>query len=216
MGSGALELPNRRLIYDCIRDNPGAHLRQVARDSSTALGTVLYHLDYLTRAGMLVTVQDGRFRRFFVANTLGREEKNHIVALQHRGARAIARLLLDREEAGQAELSEGAQMARSTLSYHLSRMVAQEVLSVRLAGAEKHYRLRAPDLSRKAIERFSDEAVGPAAPLGAEPSEAGAAVEVALSPAPVQPSEAGHPPIVRVAVRAPDQVSPREQETAPA
>ena len=45
-------IDNREAILDYISDNPGAHLRKIARDLDIHLSTLRYHLDNLEKKGV--------------------------------------------------------------------------------------------------------------------------------------------------------------------
>lgn len=167
-----LTLDSRKRIYDHVKAHPGTHLREIARSLSLPLGTALYHLDYLTTREVLVVRQDGRYKRFFLRNSMGRREKDHVTTFRHDVPRRVAVALLDGVEGTQRVLCDALAISRSTLSFHLTQMVAQEILSVEDRRPEKRYRLTEPETARRILGDFAASFAArapPEVPVAAEP-----------------------------------------------
>src|SRR5690348_8748672 len=132
-------------IFELVARVPGAHLRGIERLSGLPLGQVLYHLDRLERMGLIVSTRDWGFRRYFVTRTVGRHEKKLLGALRHDAPRRIVLALLDRPEQSHKELQQAMGLAGSTLSFHLQRLVASEVIVRERREGATRYRVGAPE-----------------------------------------------------------------------
>src|SRR5581483_82960 len=110
-------------ILRLVRRVPGAHLRGIERMTGLPLGQVLYHLDRLERMGLLVSVKDWGFRRYFVAADVDRREKRILGALRHDVPRRVALALLRSPGLAHKDLQAIVGVAGSTLSFHLQRLV---------------------------------------------------------------------------------------------
>lgn len=158
-----LNLESRRRIYEHVRARPGSHLRGVARELDLPLGTALYHLDCLTAAGLVVVRRDGRYKRFFANNALGRREKDYISVFHHAVPRRLMAVLLATGPRTQRELAADVGVSRSTLSFHVTNMVRQGLLRCDHRWPENLYDAIEPDLAARVVleqrDTFRDEVV---------------------------------------------------------
>jgi len=167
MTSDLLSVPSRRRIFECVTANPGAHLRDVARRCSIPLGTSLYHLDCLEANGMIVSRRDGRYKRYFSTNTVGRREKEVLSVLRHDAPRRLVVALLAAPGLTQRELCARIGVSRSTVSFHLNRLVAEGVVSRVPRRPEATYEVIDAAFTNELLVRFAasllDEPVPPVA-----------------------------------------------------
>ncbi len=59
---------SRRAIVEYLRANPGAHLRQIARDLGMSLGTLRWHLGVLERRGLVRERRKGNQTEFYLTD----------------------------------------------------------------------------------------------------------------------------------------------------
>jgi predicted transcriptional regulator len=156
LAHAVLAVPSRKAIHDCVAAHAGAHLREVARRCDLPLGTTLYHLDCLERAGLVVARRDGRYKRYFTNVGVGRREKEVLSLLRHDAPRRIVYALLPGAPMTQRELCAAIGVSRSTLSFHVNRLVAEQVVERQPARPESRYALREPDLVRGLLARYPD------------------------------------------------------------
>ena len=74
--NGILELETRRRIYNFILKNPGLHLREISRRSNIPKTTLIYHLNFLEKQGLIKTEANSRFTRYYTTNKVGKKDKN--------------------------------------------------------------------------------------------------------------------------------------------
>lgn len=120
------------------------------------LGTSLYHLDYLESAGMIVSRRDGRYKRYFGSHSIGRREKEVLSLLRHEAPRRLTQALLDRGAATQRELCDSVGVSRSTVSFHLNRLVADGVVIRTPRRPEALYDVAEPAFTRDLLSRFGE------------------------------------------------------------
>ncbi len=162
-----LSVASRRRIYECVVENPGAHLRDITRRCEMPLGTALYHLDCLDANGIIVNRRDGRYKRYFAAHALGRREKELMSALRHDVPRRIVTVLLAGGASSQRRLCDAIGVSRSTLSFHVNNLVRQDIVR-RIEGWPEHrYVVEETELSRDLLVRFRDSLTD----KGPEPTE---------------------------------------------
>lgn len=151
-----LSVASRRRIYECVVDNPGAHLRDITRRCTMPLGTALYHLDCLDASGIIVSRRDGRYKRYFAAHAMGRREKEVLSALRHDVPRRIVTVLLATGSQSQRTLCDAIGVSRSTLSFHVNNLVRQGIVR-RIDGWPEHrYLVDEPDLTRELLLKFRE------------------------------------------------------------
>jgi len=88
-----LELSTRREIYNLIVENPGLHLREISRRANLSFGGLRYHLNYLTKLGLIKTESNQRFTRYYATNKINRNDKEIINLLRQDIPRRILLLL---------------------------------------------------------------------------------------------------------------------------
>lgn len=158
-----LELESRRRLYAYLEANPGTHMRELERALGMSTGMLTYHLDYLARAG-LIRVEDAGYRKhYFVAAQFRPEERGVIALLRQTIPRRILIALLTSGSSSFQELLGTFGVAKSTLSFHLHKLTAAGLLSVRREEREHHYTVDRPDeVARLLIaikESVADDAV---------------------------------------------------------
>lgn len=159
-----LSLDSRRRIYEFVAASSGAHLREIGRRCDLPLGTALYHLDRLEAEGLLTVRRDGRYKRYFPAQGLGRREKDFISALRHAVPRRIALALLRTPLMTQRELCDLIGVSRSTLSFHVNSLMDRGLVVRESTRPEHRYRLEDATLTHELLVRYQ-ESLGDVAPL---------------------------------------------------
>ena len=152
--SDILSLASRKRIYEQVEQHSGSHLREIGRKCDLPLGTALYHLDRLEAEGLITVRRDGRYKRYFPAQGLGRKEKDLLSAYRHDVPRRIAHALLATPAMTQRELCRELLVSRSTLSFHVNDLIRRGVLRRELGARENRYALDDPDLTREILARY--------------------------------------------------------------
>lgn len=152
----ALELDTRKRIFEFVRKHPGSHMREIGRETDIPLGTLEYHLRYLERAGLFVTREDGRFTRYFVEGEMGRQEKTILAVLRQEMPRRIAAFLLEHPGSSHKEILENFDVSASTLSFHLKKLLRDDVASQEKHGRENLYWINDADLVARVLIRHKE------------------------------------------------------------
>ena len=177
----------RAELLRCIQECPGIHLRQIERETSLALGQVLYHLDRLERMGVVVSTREAGFRRFYRSHDVARGEKPFVGALRQPLPRQIQLILLELGPQPHKDLQARVNVAASTLSFHLQRLVSAGAIVRERVGTQNFYALADPDGTRRALVLFRGSFRDPEvdryvrALLDSLPSPASASVELVPS-----------------------------------
>lgn len=148
-------------LLHVVREKPGIHFRELARAADiSSMGQLRHHLDHLQRRGLLFEIEDGRYKRFFVAG----EQPAHLRKALTRFARPVPRRigkLLLRRPLTRTELRHGLGCADSTLGYHLTRMTYLGDVVKTGTGNGRRYALSDPVTVRQALKAHEDDAQSP-------------------------------------------------------
>jgi predicted transcriptional regulator len=129
MTSDVLELETRRSIFDIVQDNPGLHMREIARRCELKLSLVEYHIRTLVNNDLLVSVKEDGYRRFYISGDvkngrigLSLKQKRMLHVLRQVVPLNVIAILLEKRMCQHKEILGELDISASTLSYHLSKM----------------------------------------------------------------------------------------------
>ena len=110
-----------------VKRNPGVHFSALVRELDFASGQVQYHTRKLVAAGELVREEVYGKTHFFEP---GFEpwERRLLALFRRETARGIIGYLLENGDAPPAEVADALSIARSTLEWHLDRLVDERVV----------------------------------------------------------------------------------------
>lgn len=141
----------RHALWHVIKQRPGIHFRALGRAAGvSSLGHLRHHLDHLERRDLVVEVEDGRYKRFFLTGEQPARVRHVLARLSRPVPRRIGRLLLGRPMT-RTELRRSLGCADSTLGYHLSRMIDLGDLVKDRDGNKCHYMLSEPEAVKEAL-----------------------------------------------------------------
>lgn len=138
----ALNLENRRRIYQYVSKHPGTYLREMERELGLQVGVLSYHLDYMEKRQILKVQHDGYFKRYFPADRFHLRDRKTISVLMQPAPRRILIHILIHGPSTFNQLLQEMKCAKSTLSYHLGRMVHREILAVEKRDKESWYTIK--------------------------------------------------------------------------
>lgn len=139
-----LEFGRRRRIYQTIAAHPGLHLRELERRMGGGLGDLRYHLDHLEKSG-LITSQEDRYRKtFFPVHGFSYPDARLVSLLRQAAPRRILLVLLESGERGFEELRDALRVSKSTLSFHMRKLLDAGLVHASRADGRTEYRLSDP------------------------------------------------------------------------
>ncbi|ADD04528.2 ArsR family transcription regulator [Natrialba magadii ATCC 43099] len=157
----------RRQIRTHVQDNAGIHFNELVRESEFAPGQVQYHIRRLLAADELVR-SEFYGRTHYYPPEYDEWERATLALFRRETARDIVVHLIEHEPATPAAVADTLGIARSTLEYHLDRLVEQGVVektydernrvTLRLANAEGTGRLLStvePTVPDRLVDRFT-------------------------------------------------------------
>ncbi|HWG92484.1 MAG TPA: winged helix-turn-helix transcriptional regulator [Candidatus Thermoplasmatota archaeon] len=125
----------RKEIVSYLDGNGGAHLRAIGRALNLTYGTLTYHLYRLEKEGIIVTSEDGLFKRYYLSAGRRRPVKEEVVEAEEspklsleslrEGERQIFEDILAHPGSPQAMVAERLGLSRQALHYHIKRLSAR-------------------------------------------------------------------------------------------
>lgn len=132
-----LDLAARRRIIEYVRGNPGIHLRGMAEGLGMPVSTLEYHCYHLERHGHLSVRDTGGFKAFYPAEGMDRRDKDILYLVRHEGPRRIATHLILNPGTTPGDLKAVTGLSGPTLTFHLKKMKAAELLREEPSGRTK-------------------------------------------------------------------------------
>ncbi len=142
----AIELDTREKIFRSINQNPGLHFREIQRRTEIATGSLQYHIDYLKKKNLVRQEKDGKYVRYYstCGEQLGENEKL-MALLRKESMRRIILFLLTGSRANNERISKAVELAPSTVSWHLKKLVESGLVDKRQRGRKTFFYLKEPD-----------------------------------------------------------------------
>ena len=135
-----LELDARKKIYHLIKEFAGCHFREVERISKLPTGTVKYHLDYLTKHGLINQVKEGNNLRYFPRN-FHSENKKLMGLLRQKSIRNILLFILMHNNCNHNQIVKYVKLSPSTVSWHLKKLEESNIIGFIRKGRNTYYNI---------------------------------------------------------------------------
>lgn len=151
-----LEVGIRQKIFTLISDCPGIHFRDAQRRTESATGNLTYHLDCLVKAGLLTSVRDGKYLRYYACKEKSIKEKEILQFARRKTDRHILLLLLQNDRNTNEELSKILSLSPSTISWHIKKLIETNILSVKTEGRKVFYSVNSPELVSRILIKYKE------------------------------------------------------------
>lgn len=121
-----LELATRRRLYAVVKEYPGIHVREAARQLGTSMALVEYHLALLRDHGLVSVSKEDGYARLYPTDAPAPSpaEREKVGLLRQRLPLRVTLTLLDDGPAKHKDLAEALGLGKSTLSFHLRKLEA--------------------------------------------------------------------------------------------
>lgn len=139
------ELENRRLIYRAVSEYPGLHFRGIQEKIGLSTGVLEYHLDYMVKKGLLSLTQDGNKVRYFVSKEVTHADKQTLAILRQDMPRRIVIHVIMNPGASFGDILEEFSVSKSTLSFHIKKLVEADIFISEKKGRSVVYKVRDPE-----------------------------------------------------------------------
>ena len=140
--SSFLELEKRRNIYNLIKKNPGLHLSKISELLNIRISLIEYHLATMERMGVISCVKEKGYIRYYVAGKIGSKDKKILSILRQEIPLKIVLFLLKNPHSRHRDILKELKVARSTLTYHVHKLIKNEIIDVHETDEEKTFKIR--------------------------------------------------------------------------
>ena len=135
-----LELDARKKIYHLIKKFAGCHFREIERISKLPTGNVKYHLNYLTKYGLINLVKEKNNLRYFPRD-FNSENKKLMGLLRQKSIRKILLFVLIHNNCNHEQIVEFTCLSPSTVSWHLKKLEESNVIGFIRKGRKIYYNI---------------------------------------------------------------------------
>ena len=139
--SKGMDVGARKRIYDFVSSSPGCHLRELQRRLEVPLGTLEYHLKYLVDHEYLSIRDEGGYKRYYPVGKMRSADKNILSLLRQDIPRRLVMHLLLHPDSKFGDLAQKFDVAPSTLSFHVSKLLKAGIVSKTRLGRETTYKV---------------------------------------------------------------------------
>lgn len=123
-----LELEKRRKIYALIKKHPGLNLSKIAEMLEMRVSLVEYHLTYLERYDLVISVKDDWFKHYYVKEEVSSLDRKVIMLLRKKNYLKIVLLIMKYPNSTHGDILEHVDISRSTLSYYLKKLLKKGII----------------------------------------------------------------------------------------
>lgn len=146
----SFDLDTRKKIYRLIEKNPGLNLSTIAEMLHMNVPLVDYHTRYFEKHELITVVKEERFKRYYIKGAVGVTEQNLFEALRRDIPLKIVLYLLKNPYAKHYDIFPALGISKSTLSYHLKKLVHKGIVKVHVQGEDWTYVI----INEKEVVRF--------------------------------------------------------------
>ncbi|WP_198003773.1 winged helix-turn-helix transcriptional regulator [Methanococcoides burtonii] len=151
--SNTLDNLNRKKLYGFIQSRSGAYFNEIVKRTGLNRGTVRYHVDVLETQHMIVSHKvNGKIRYFQNGSTYDEKEKTVIAGLRDDIDRRIVLEILNNGCNTNGALAERIGVSASTMSWHIRRLMEQEIVRGDKEGCYTIYRINSNYL--ESVEKY--------------------------------------------------------------
>ena len=134
-----LGLEIRRKIHALISKNPGLHVHKISEVLKISDQLADYHLLYLEHNGIITAIKEEGYKRYYVKGKMGAFDRRHLSMLRQEIPLKIILLLLKNNSLTHKEILSYLDVAPSTLSYHLQKLMKNDLICIDVSNNEKKY-----------------------------------------------------------------------------
>jgi len=154
-----LELETRRKIFDLVKRNPGLHLSKISELLNMRVSLIEYHLIYLEKNNVIASMKESGYTRYYIKDKIGIVDKKVLSILRQEIPLRIVLYLLKKVIAQHKEILNQFDIAPSTLSYHLKKLVISGIVDVRTFGEDRGYSVNDRELILQLIIQYKPYSV---------------------------------------------------------
>lgn len=139
----------RQAIYDIVTADPGVSISTIADRADVGWGTAVYHLGVLEDNDLVVSMRDGRYKRYYQNGGRFNGTKEALAAIQNETTRDVVEVVIENPGITQTGLCDQLGISAPLAHWHLDRLKEADVVEQERDGRYKrHY---VPDGTRQVL-----------------------------------------------------------------
>ncbi|MHB8633665.1 MAG: winged helix-turn-helix transcriptional regulator [Thermoplasmatota archaeon] len=138
-GDQLLDNPHRARVYEAVCTDPGLSIVSLRGRCGISWTTAVHHLRRLEQGGLVVSVREGGFRRYFAGRSEEARQCRPIAALARPGTRRVADVVAQSPGLNQKELCRLLGIANPAASKQLARLNRLGLVEVQREGRQRRY-----------------------------------------------------------------------------
>lgn len=146
----------RNVIVNIVNKLPGIRYKELQRVTKMPNGTLSYHIDMLSKEGIVRVRRDAGSTRLFPV-TLDDRTAEIISILKDEARLNIVKYILKHRSATYQELHKAVKRSFSTLTWHLEKLLNTDIITVKNTIGMKEYHLKDPEYIKEIIDKHIDE-----------------------------------------------------------
>jgi len=127
-GDKILCLKRRQKIFNYISTHPGLHIMNLSRNLNIPKTSLIYHLNYLSKLGLIKNSYKGKFNLFYAKNMIGKEEKELIKILRNKNFRRIYIYMNYFLVFSQEDICKEFNLSKSTVSKSINKLIELDLI----------------------------------------------------------------------------------------
>lgn len=135
----SVELETQKQIYRLILKEPGLNIGKIAELLDINGPLTIYHIRYLEKHDLITIVKGEGYTRCYLKGTVGVKDKKILSLIRQETPLKIVLYLLKNPHSKHKEILEHFDIAKSTLSYHLKKLMKKGIITIRLIDGEQGY-----------------------------------------------------------------------------
>jgi predicted transcriptional regulator len=147
----------RDQILQVIRNDPGVHTTDLAERVDAGWGTTVYHLGVLEKNGLVSSLIDGRYHRFFPVGTVDFSARGQLAVMKNLRTKSIYELIAHDPGIVQESLARSIGISAPAAIFHLKRLEEVGMVGRVRKGRKVHYYANEKPIPRSPAPRDSME-----------------------------------------------------------
>ena len=144
------DLETRQRIYRLIAKHPGLNLSKIAELLHMNIPLVDYHTLFLEQNEFITIIKEGGFKRYYIRDQISSRDRRLLGVLRQEIPLRIVLFLLDHPVSKHKDILQNFDLAPSTLTYHLNKLVKNQVICLQKSEVDVGYTL----VNEKELIRF--------------------------------------------------------------
>lgn len=125
-----LESPKEKILHFII-SNPSSHMRKIKNNLEYSMGTIQYYLNMLEKEGKIKSIKTKFYRNYYLVDE---SDEEILSVLNLDSPRKIILYLIQHEPSTHQDIAKGIGLSSSTVSWHMKRLLALQIVKIEYSG----------------------------------------------------------------------------------